>query len=142
MVGGAALLAAVVVIAGSCRQDASETSDAVEEVSDSIETIDPVALETLPEGFDADKVELGRKSYVVCSVCHGLDGHGTALGPSLRDTTWIDITGTAPEIAQVIRDGVANPREFPSPMPVMGGGEFGEEELDALVAYVQALSRS
>jgi mono/diheme cytochrome c family protein len=141
----AALPAMMMALVTGCQENASEGAElveGVEEVEDSIASLSPVALQALPAGFDADEVELGRERYVVCSVCHGLDATGTPLGPSLRDTSWIHITGTAPEIAQIIRAGVPEPEQFPVPMPTMGGGEFDQQEFDALVAYVHALSQS
>jgi mono/diheme cytochrome c family protein len=137
----AAALAMLSVVSG-CAEEPAQGEAVAEEVADSIEAISPVALRELPAGFNADQVELGRQSYVVCSVCHGLDGLGTPLGPSLRDSTWIHIGGTAPEIEQIIRSGVPEPQEFPAPMPAMGGGSFTAEQIQALVAYVHALSQS
>ncbi len=100
-----------------------------------------VAPATIPAGIDTATVAEGRRLFTVCTTCHGLDGGGTGLGPSLRDGEWLHISGTVEEIAAITRDGIASPAEFPIPMPVMGGGDFTTEELSAIATYVYALSR-
>lgn len=92
-------------------------------------------------GASAEQVERGRELFAVCATCHGVDARGTALGPDLRDGEWIHISGEAAEIAAIVRAGVPEPEEFEIPMPVMGGGSFAAEEVDAVAAYVHALSR-
>lgn len=110
-------------------------------VADSIDAIDPSLLAALPEGSTLEELEAGRTGFVVCTVCHGLNGEGTQLGPSLRDTAWIHIPADIDSIARIIRTGVESPEEFPMPMPVMGAGDFDESELRAVASYVYALSR-
>jgi mono/diheme cytochrome c family protein len=102
---------------------------------------------TLPPGAPANvtqaMVEDGQQLYnTICQACHGPGGAGTAAGPALQDQQWLHITGTYDEIVNVIRVGVPNPREFPAPMPPMGGGSFNDEQLRALGAYVLALSHA
>lgn len=122
--------------------DAESTGAIGEELADSVEAVDPALLAVLPEGSTPELLAEGREMYVVCSVCHGLDARGTQLGPSLRDTTWIHIDGSIPQIAQITRSGIASPREFEIPMPPMGGGEFDEGQLQALATYLYALART
>jgi mono/diheme cytochrome c family protein len=98
------------------------------------------AAAAVPSGVDADAVEKGRELFLPCAVCHGLNGRGNQLGPSLRDPEWIHITGTLEEIERVIRDGVASPEGYPVPMVPMGGGDFDDEELRAVASYVYAIS--
>ncbi|MEX2583540.1 MAG: c-type cytochrome [Gemmatimonadota bacterium] len=132
----------VLALLAGCERVEPEETRIADEVADSVHAISAVALENLPVGVDRDEVETGRRAYVVCAVCHGLDGLGTPLGPSLRDTDWIHIGGSRDEIAQIIRTGVADPQEYPAPMPVMGGGAFDPDEFEALVTYVHALSQN
>ena len=103
--------------------------------------MDAALLADMPEGTTMEELAMGRTAFVVCTVCHGLDAEGTQLGPSLRDGAWIHIPAELDSIAQIVRSGVSSPKEFPIPMPVMGGGDFDEAELNALATYVYALSR-
>lgn len=96
----------------------------------------------IPPGVDAHEVERGRELFLPCAVCHGFDGRGNPLGPSLRDAEWIHIGGSREEIEQLVRSGVPEPEEHPVPMVPMGGGDFDPDELSALSAYVYAISRS
>src|SRR5690606_42013714 len=125
-------VSAMLLMVGACEaapQHSEDGDDAVPEVAPSIQAAAPDAI---PAGLDGEQVARGRELYVVCAVCHGLDGDGTSLGPSLRDSDWIHITGTAEEIAGIIGSGVANPQVYPVPMPEMGGGDFDPGGLDAL----------
>jgi mono/diheme cytochrome c family protein len=135
-------VAIALVATSGCAREPVEESSVVEEVADSVDALSPATLASLPAGADSAAIEVGREAFLVCAVCHGLDGNGTPLGPSLRDTSWIHISGAPNEIAAIIQTGVAEPAEHPLPMPVMGGGQFTRDELNGLVAYVHALSRS
>ena len=96
----------------------------------------------LPPGVTLAMVEEGQRLYAtVCTACHGPAGAGTALGPALNDTEWLNISGEFDEILNVVHTGVATPQQFPAPMPAMGGGSFNEEQVRALDAYVYSLSR-
>jgi mono/diheme cytochrome c family protein len=68
---------------------------------------------------------------------------GTALGPNLTDDTWIWIENPGVDlqaklVAQ-IRSGAPRPKEFPAPMPPMGGASLTEDQLQAVAAYVASL---
>ena len=78
----------------------------------------------------------------LCFTCHGPGGVGTALGPNLTDNTWINIDAnpSIDQIAQVIRTGVATPRQHPAPMPAMGGASLNESQVRDLATYVRSLS--
>lgn len=97
--------------------------------------------DSVPVGVTAEEVALGRDLFLPCAVCHGLDGRGNALGPSLRDGEWIHGRGSLEEIEAVIRTGVPSPRDHPVPMVPMGGGDFDDAELRAVASYVYAISR-
>lgn len=75
-----------------------------------------------------------------CIACHGPDGEGLAnLGPSLRDETWLHIRGTPREIAEIVRTGIARPREAAIAMPGLAA-RLEPEEIEQVAAYVYALS--
>jgi mono/diheme cytochrome c family protein len=130
----------MLVASGGCRADAaSEEEPAAAEIASTAASIVPELPSNLPSGVNAEAAEEGRELYVVCSVCHGLDAAGTQLGPSLRDNTWIHISGAPEEIIGIIRTGVDTPSEYPVPMPPMGGGAFDDRQLQSLVAYLNVL---
>ena len=136
----AALGLAVMGATGCQRTDAAAGSEP-EETPEAAE-MDAALAASLPPGATPDMAEAGRQLFLPCAVCHGLDGKGNQLGPSLRDSTWTHITGSLEEIERVIRDGIPEPRDYPVPMAPMGGGDFDAEELRAVATYVYAISRS
>jgi mono/diheme cytochrome c family protein len=96
----------------------------------------------LPPGVTAQMVSQGQQLYgTVCVACHGAGGVGGPLGPALNDQNWIHITGEFDEIVNNIRVGVAQPVQYPAPMPPMGGGNFNDDQVRAIAAYVYSISR-
>ena len=99
-----------------------------------------------PPGATPAQVTLGSRIYqgqvanAPCAGCHGNNAEGTPLGPDLTSSTWLWGDGSLPSIAKIISDGVSQPKNFRSPMPPMGGAELSRSEVDALAAYVWALS--
>jgi mono/diheme cytochrome c family protein len=132
-------LALLATVAGGCGGGGDGPA---EQMTEAVPKLDPALAAHLPPGATMEMAESGRKLFVTCSVCHGLDAGGTQLGPSLRDTTRITIDGTPASIERVIREGVAEPVEFATPMPPLGGGSFDEKEIGDLVAYVYALGHA
>lgn len=139
---------AAVVTLGIAALGAVACGDRVEEEAgplvseeEEVPALDPALASHLPPGADLAVAEEGRRLFVVCGVCHGLDAGGTELGPPLNDAEWIRISGELEEIEAVTRSGVADPEEYPIPMPVMGGGDFTPEQLRAVATYVHVISR-
>jgi len=100
----------------------------------------------LPPGATAVMVALGARVFrgevsgAGCTGCHGTDGGGTPLGPTLGAHRWLWSDGSYSGIRQTIAAGVAAPKKFRSPMPAMGGGELSDDEVAAVAAYVWSLS--
>jgi mono/diheme cytochrome c family protein len=95
----------------------------------------------LPPGVTAEMISQGQQLYgTVCVACHGPGGTGSPLGPALNDQNWIHITGEYEEIVNITSTGVPQPREYPAMMPPMGGGNFNQDQLRAISAYVYAIS--
>jgi mono/diheme cytochrome c family protein len=144
---GRCLIVFALVVLPACREEFTESEVVAGELEeDSALAVNPAAVDAamvqaVPGVTTQEVLEEGRRLYVVCSVCHGLDGSGTQLAPNLRDDTWIHISGEINEIARITRDGVPTPSEAPIPMPVMGGGSFDERQLQSVAAYVYALRR-
>jgi hypothetical protein len=67
--------------------------------------------------------------------------HRHPAGPALNDTNWINIDGSFASIVAVIQNGVMQPVQYPGAMPPGGGGNFDAQQLEALAAYVFALSQ-
>jgi len=96
----------------------------------------------LPEGVTQAMVQEGQQLYGnACAVCHGPAGAGTPIAPALNDGQWIRGTGEMEEIVTVIRVGVAQPQQYATPMPPMGGANFTEPQVRSIAAYVYSISR-
>lgn len=96
----------------------------------------------LPAGVDAEVAKAGREVYGrTCIVCHGEDGAGTQLGPSLVDTATIHGTTAMDSVLVVVRDGVAHPSDGAPPMPAYGQ-ILAEDEVRAVAAYAASLHGS
>jgi mono/diheme cytochrome c family protein len=87
-----------------------------------------------------DRVYHGEVGGASCAGCHGASAKGTPLGPDLTDTKWLWSDGSYSGIAKTITEGVMQPKEYRSPMPPMGGAQLTPEQVQALSAYVWALS--
>jgi mono/diheme cytochrome c family protein len=96
----------------------------------------------LPAGVAPDLAATGRDVYGrTCIVCHGEDGGGTQLGPSLVDTASIHGTAALDSVLLVVRDGIAQPVEFTLPMPAYAK-ILDEAEVRAVAAYAASLHGS
>lgn len=78
-----------------------------------------------------------------CTICHGNGGVGGSFGPDLTDSDWAWIDPSSPnamaELADLIRNGVTEPRISDTGMPPMGGRILTDEQLSALAAYILSL---
>jgi glucose/arabinose dehydrogenase/mono/diheme cytochrome c family protein len=100
----------------------------------------------VPEGATREMVALGGQIYrgqvggAACTGCHGGNADGTPLGPPLLGKKWLWSDGSFAGITKTINDGVAQPKEYRSPMPAKGGAELTDEQVKAVAAYVWSLS--
>lgn len=88
-------------------------------------------------------VDAGRKIFTGvgnCHACHGSNAQGTALAPNLTDSTWLNTDGSYAAIVTLVRSGVPQPKQFPAPMPPMGGAQLDSAQVCAAAAYVYSLS--
>jgi ubiquinol-cytochrome c reductase cytochrome c subunit len=79
-----------------------------------------------------DLVEAGRQLYLTsCVSCHGVDGIGTAAGPSLR--------GAGEAAADFMLHTGRMPMAAPAPQPPSKPVAYTDDEIRQLVAYVGSL---
>jgi putative heme-binding domain-containing protein len=85
-----------------------------------------------PQFYGSTLIEAGSKLFMgSCSVCHGIDGKGSARGTDL--TRGLVVTrGTDDEVSQVIRKGV--------PGSSMAAFDLPNLPIRQLVAFIRALS--
>jgi mono/diheme cytochrome c family protein len=97
----------------------------------------------LPAGVTAEMAARGEWLFnrQTCFTCHGRNATGAPLAPALNDQQWLNTDGSFDAIVAIIRDGVSQPVQYPSPMPPMGGVPLSEEQVRYLAAYVYAVSR-
>ncbi|HEX6309099.1 MAG TPA: cytochrome c [Longimicrobiales bacterium] len=141
-------LAAVLVLA-ACGGDAGEEAEPMDDMGPDTSAAAPAtppssvgANVQLPEGVTQEMVAEGEQIFnqQICFTCHGANGVGTPLGPVMTDQEWLNVDGTYEAIVEVVRTGVAQPVQYPSPMPPMGGIQLSEDQIRAVAAYVYALS--
>jgi mono/diheme cytochrome c family protein len=104
------------------------------------------AVLPVPAGSSRHMVELGDDVYhgraggAPCAGCHGTDAAGTPLGPPLLGHRWLWSDGSYQSIEKIVREGVAQPKQYRASMPPMGGAQLTDEQLSAVAAYVWGLS--
>ena len=76
-----------------------------------------------------DLVQHGKQLFVTkgCATCHGLDGHGGIIGPSIVGTKAAKLR---------VRTTVG-----PKGMPAYAPGALTDEDLAAIAAYLDAMSK-
>jgi mono/diheme cytochrome c family protein len=87
-----------------------------------------------PEPIDMSPEAIARGEWlfsITCARCHGADGYGTPLAPSLNNQTFLSDTPDD-AIQQIIAGGVTG-----TAMPAWGG-RLSESDIAALVAYLRS----
>lgn len=87
-----------------------------------------------------DSIFHGQAAGGTCFTCHGQNEKGTTLAPDLTDSEWLDGDGSYNYIVQRVTTGVPQPKQYPAPMPPMGGASLSQAQLHAVAAYVYSLS--
>ena len=77
----------------------------------------------------SDLVQRGKQLFVTkgCATCHGLDGHGGIIGPSIVGTKAAKLR---------VRTTVG-----PKGMPAYAPGALTDDDLAAIAAYLNAMSK-
>jgi len=100
----------------------------------------------VPQGSTKGEVALGAQVFqgqvggATCSGCHGSDGKGSPVGADLTSDKWLWSDGSLTGIKKVVTEGVAKPKQHEGVMPPMGGVQLSDRDLNAVSAYVWALS--
>jgi putative heme-binding domain-containing protein len=85
-----------------------------------------------PQSYDSTIIEAGSKLFTgSCSVCHGIDGKGSARGPDLTRGQVVT-RGKDDEVFQLIRKGV--------PGSSMAAFDLPDLQIRQLVAFIRSLS--
>jgi mono/diheme cytochrome c family protein len=95
--------------------------------------------------LDSTSIAAGEAIFTgkgLCFTCHGRSGEGMPIGPSLVDKEWIHIDGELQGIVKVVRYGIPHPKEHPSTMPPMGGGQLSDEEICNVSAFVYSIAHN
>lgn len=104
----------------------------------------PTLADSLPAGVTPAMVKRGDAVFHgpgQCAGCHGADAAG-ALGPNLTDATWLHVKGSYLTILQQIVVGVPAERSRSGyEMSPRGGSNLSDADVQAVAAYVWALSR-
>jgi mono/diheme cytochrome c family protein len=101
----------------------------------------------LAAGTTEDQVLQGQRVFVgtdggSCGGCHGADGSGSPIGADLTKGKWLWTDGSLGSIKNTILSGVPNPKVHLGAMPPKGGVNLSDADVDALTAYVWAISRN
>lgn len=88
-----------------------------------------------------DSIFHGQVAGGTCQTCHGPDAKGTSLAPNLTDSQWLNGDGSYQFIVNTVTNGVPRPKQYPAPMPPMGGASLSPDQVRAVAAYVYSLSR-
>ena len=103
----------------------------------------PIDEALLPDGVTATMVAEGKELFDgggICFTCH-LDGTGGPLAPDLTDDLWINVDGEYGSIVELVKTGVPKPIKHPGAMLPRAGMPLTDPQVEAVSAYVYALSR-
>ncbi|MGB2730703.1 MAG: c-type cytochrome, partial [Methylovirgula sp.] len=87
-----------------------------------------------------ERVFHGEVDGGTCSGCHGANAKGTSVGPDLTSGKWIWGDGSLNSLEQIVSMGVPSPKVYPGVMPPNGGADLSASDVNAVAAYVWAIS--
>lgn len=106
----------------------------------------PTAAQSDPPDVSDSTLARGQALFLGSAnrrECHGPDGMGTDLAPSLADSVWLHGTGSYEMIVRLVTHGVTRRESTTgSPMPMRGWVPLDNGQMAAVAAYVWNLSRS
>lgn len=146
ILAGVPLTQSTIGVAMPPRGGSDITEDEVQAVAAYVWKVShPVATDSLPPGVTPALVDQGRALFqgeALCFTCHGADATGV-VGPNLTDSQWLHAKGSYLTILQQILVGVPGDRSRTGiEMPPRGGAPLSDRDVQAVAAYVWALSRA
>jgi quinoprotein glucose dehydrogenase len=109
------------------------------------EPFDPASLTTSQNtanltNVDPAVMKSGRTQFIVCGACHGQNGEGTAAGPPLAGSEWVN--GPVENLIRIQLRGLQGPitvkgqtYNFPAPMAALAYQT--DEQIAAVLSYVR-----
>ena len=109
------------------------------------ELLDPATL-PVPEtsaspAIDPAVLKIGKTQFIVCAACHGQNGEGTAAGPPLAGSEWVN--GPAENLIRIQLRGLQGPitvkgqtYHFPAGMAPLAYQT--DEQIAAVLSYVRS----
>lgn len=98
----------------------------------------------LPSGVTSEMIFAGKDVYTgdgKCYECHGNPPWGD-LGPSLKDSVWLQVSGSYDELITLIQEGVPEvDSKTGKEMPAHGGGDLSDYQIRSVSAYIWSVSR-
>jgi glucose/arabinose dehydrogenase len=128
--------------------EGAPTAVAAAPVPTPVAVANTIALADLkpPEGKSIEDLALGERIFRGqaaggnCTGCHGSDGGGTQIGANLTDATWLWSDGSVAGIKETVTKGVATAKQAIGAMPPLGAAPLTPADVDAVSAYVWAIS--
>ncbi|MDE3054615.1 MAG: cytochrome c, partial [Gemmatimonadota bacterium] len=90
-----------------------------------------------------DSIFHGQAAGGLCFTCHGVDAKGGPLAPPLvgPDKKWLTGDGSYAFIQKRVTEGMPKPTApYAAPMMPMGGAQLTPPQIQAVSAYVYAIS--
>jgi len=101
---------------------------------------EPPEAVPVDSGIDPEVMKLGKISFALCGACHGMDGKGLKVGPSLMAPTMVGseiILGDPDKMALVILKGIKKENvDFIGIMAPLALA-LDDEKLAAVMTYVR-----
>jgi glucose/arabinose dehydrogenase/mono/diheme cytochrome c family protein len=90
---------------------------------------------------EGEKIFRGQEGGATCTGCHGADASGTSIGPSLISGKWMWSDGSYAGIAEIITEGVPEPKVYRALMPPMGGATLTPEQVNDIAAFLWSVNQ-
>jgi quinoprotein glucose dehydrogenase len=108
--------------------------------------LDPATLEIpektpgAPSAIDATVMKTGQQQFLVCGACHGQSGEGTAAGPPLAGSEWVN--GPEENLIRIQLRGLQGPimvkgREYNFPGGMAALAYQTDEQIAAVLTYIR-----
>ncbi len=113
--------------------------DGSEEATDAAPKEAPAAAASEPAA--ADLVKAGQQQFMLCGACHGQQGEGTAAGPPLAGSEWVN--GPAENLIKIQFRGLTGPikvkgQEYDIVPGMMPMAYQTDEQIAGVLSYVRS----